>query len=298
MPLEAGKSKAAFGQNISAEMKAGKPQKQAEAIAYSKARGDAAPRAEALKSDIKRLKGSLEAAEERGSSTKEIKSQLTQREAELKKFMFGRVDSTKLDSALLRADNLCARGDGGEARKDADQRWEVSFKRPDGVSAVVYVYASSEAAAKQKGREKANEKNYTAISATPAFSYRGDGGPGSGPSPGGSEASQRERASAAMNRLTAGAKRDQTSQGDRAKLAQQHKNREETAAKYGMNKDADPAYVAELKRQQASGFGQFSKAELREEYNKAVGGANKKRATAIRHEQETREKAVNSRGRP
>ena len=37
MPLMHGKSKAAFGHNIKAEMAAGKPQKQAEAIAYSEA---------------------------------------------------------------------------------------------------------------------------------------------------------------------------------------------------------------------------------------------------------------------
>ena len=41
MPLETGKSKAAFSHNVATEMKAGKPQKQAVAIAYSKARGDA-----------------------------------------------------------------------------------------------------------------------------------------------------------------------------------------------------------------------------------------------------------------
>lgn len=42
MPLVSGKaakSKKGFGKNISTEMKAGKPQKQAVAIAYSKARG-------------------------------------------------------------------------------------------------------------------------------------------------------------------------------------------------------------------------------------------------------------------
>ena len=40
MPLESGQSKEAFSHNVKAEMKAGKPQKQAVAIAYSKARGD------------------------------------------------------------------------------------------------------------------------------------------------------------------------------------------------------------------------------------------------------------------
>src|SRR5689334_20712990 len=37
MPLEHGKSKAAFSHNVKAEMAAGKPQKQAVAIAYSEA---------------------------------------------------------------------------------------------------------------------------------------------------------------------------------------------------------------------------------------------------------------------
>ena len=40
MPLETGKSKEAFEHNIKTEIKAGKPQKQAVAIAYSKKRGD------------------------------------------------------------------------------------------------------------------------------------------------------------------------------------------------------------------------------------------------------------------
>lgn len=38
MPLERGKSKKAFSHNVKAEMKAGKPQKQAVAIAYSEKR--------------------------------------------------------------------------------------------------------------------------------------------------------------------------------------------------------------------------------------------------------------------
>lgn len=41
MPLESGKSKAAFSHNVATEMKAGKPQKQAVAIAYAKQREDA-----------------------------------------------------------------------------------------------------------------------------------------------------------------------------------------------------------------------------------------------------------------
>lgn len=42
MPLESGDSKEAFSHNVATEMKAGKPQKQAVAIAYSKKRGDGA----------------------------------------------------------------------------------------------------------------------------------------------------------------------------------------------------------------------------------------------------------------
>ncbi len=40
MPLESGSSKSAFEHNIKTEIEAGKPQKQAVAIAYSKKRGD------------------------------------------------------------------------------------------------------------------------------------------------------------------------------------------------------------------------------------------------------------------
>jgi len=38
MPLKSGKSKKVFSDNVKTEMKAGKPQKQAVAIAYSKQR--------------------------------------------------------------------------------------------------------------------------------------------------------------------------------------------------------------------------------------------------------------------
>jgi hypothetical protein len=44
MPLEkAAPGSLGFGRNIATEIKAGKPPKQAEAIAYSKARGDSDP---------------------------------------------------------------------------------------------------------------------------------------------------------------------------------------------------------------------------------------------------------------
>jgi hypothetical protein len=42
MPLEGGSSRAAISANIATERNAGKPEKQSVAIAYSKARGDAA----------------------------------------------------------------------------------------------------------------------------------------------------------------------------------------------------------------------------------------------------------------
>lgn len=40
MPLQNGKSRSAFEHNVRVEIEAGKPQKQAVAIAYSKQRGD------------------------------------------------------------------------------------------------------------------------------------------------------------------------------------------------------------------------------------------------------------------
>lgn len=40
MPLESGKSRAAFERNVKTEIAAGKPQKQAVAIAYAKQRND------------------------------------------------------------------------------------------------------------------------------------------------------------------------------------------------------------------------------------------------------------------
>jgi hypothetical protein len=57
MPLESGKSKAAFSHNVAAEKNAGKPTKQAVAIAYSKQRGDAADEETRYKSHVIRRDG-------------------------------------------------------------------------------------------------------------------------------------------------------------------------------------------------------------------------------------------------
>ena len=59
MPLSSGKSKAAFSHNVEAEVNAGKPQKQAVAIAYAKKRGDAkdAPRKGSIQELIAGMSG-------------------------------------------------------------------------------------------------------------------------------------------------------------------------------------------------------------------------------------------------
>lgn len=69
MPLESGKSKAAFSHNVEVEIAAGKPQKQAVAIAYSKQRGDADPEIEVeADEDDGELEVELEAAIEAGEA--------------------------------------------------------------------------------------------------------------------------------------------------------------------------------------------------------------------------------------
>lgn len=53
MPLQSGKSREAFSQNVATERTAGKPEKQALAIAYAKQRGDACP-IESYMDDVRR----------------------------------------------------------------------------------------------------------------------------------------------------------------------------------------------------------------------------------------------------
>ena len=97
MPLEAGNSEATIGRNIATERAAGKPAKQAEAIALNKARGDAF----ATQPDQTDTgKGYLKARADAASASD---------------------FATKLDAALTCADALCDRMDMRmKARKDAD----------------------------------------------------------------------------------------------------------------------------------------------------------------------------------
>lgn len=57
MPLETGKSSAAFSQNVKTEIAAGKPQKQAVAIAYAEKRGDSSfiPALDMVESGVNKL---------------------------------------------------------------------------------------------------------------------------------------------------------------------------------------------------------------------------------------------------
>lgn len=57
MPLESGKSKSAFKHNVKTEIAAGKPQKQAVAIAYAKERGDEAQRQAKAMAEGRRVSG-------------------------------------------------------------------------------------------------------------------------------------------------------------------------------------------------------------------------------------------------
>lgn len=66
MPLESGKSKSAFKHNVKAEIVAGKPQKQAVAIAYAKQRGDSARDAEAQRQSKAMLEGKHISGRDRG----------------------------------------------------------------------------------------------------------------------------------------------------------------------------------------------------------------------------------------
>jgi hypothetical protein len=57
MPLESGKGKEAFSHNVAAEMNAGKPQKQAVAIAYAKQREGDGIDPEMARSTVDAIKG-------------------------------------------------------------------------------------------------------------------------------------------------------------------------------------------------------------------------------------------------
>lgn len=63
MPLESGSSKETISKNIATEVKAGKPQAQAAAIAYSKAHGDLQARMDACGSMLQLLSDRADALE-------------------------------------------------------------------------------------------------------------------------------------------------------------------------------------------------------------------------------------------
>ncbi len=60
MPLAEGSSKEVISKNIATEVRAGKPQKQAVAIAFSKARGDGVDRLDAIVAAVDSLERRVE----------------------------------------------------------------------------------------------------------------------------------------------------------------------------------------------------------------------------------------------
>lgn len=136
MPLETGSSQAVISHNIAAERRAGKPEDQAAAIAYSKARGDAdgisASRAQEIielgkaNSNYSRhMTPGEEAAvrrvwerDHRGSSTFASTLQLIARGREPKAVFAG---DSMLDSIAAACDSLCERMDAMESRRAAER---------------------------------------------------------------------------------------------------------------------------------------------------------------------------------
>lgn len=128
MPLEnAPVGSPGFGRNVATEEKAGKPEKQAVAIAYSKARGDAIP----SPSDVEKM-----SHEERLKVYKQLLAAgYSSSQAEkMAKLSQSRKDSTsRLDSAFQAADALFSRADAMETgRWDANSFKILVEKRPSG----------------------------------------------------------------------------------------------------------------------------------------------------------------------
>jgi len=111
MPLESGSSKAAISNNVATERRAGKPEAQACAIAYRKARGDMD-----------------------GSQFEELKSLLDEffseeaKETEHRGDASPFLDSTRLDAVLAKADAIVAKADAIPAGS-----WTIDKRYPGGI---------------------------------------------------------------------------------------------------------------------------------------------------------------------
>lgn len=117
MPLQAGSSQATIGRNIAIEERAGKPPKQAEAIAFSKARGDAhVSRADQLEAISHLRSDALPVA--RGGDQRAKPSESEARMLGLNKKPGG-IDPAKLAAAQANRENtnrLMGRGDADEPK--------------------------------------------------------------------------------------------------------------------------------------------------------------------------------------
>ena len=150
MPLLSGTSEATVSKNIATERAAGKPEKQAVAIAMNTARGDADwdPTVRGVVKRIKELAAEYKKNEARGeegkavgvseSALKNIKNYMraagfsTQERGQLEREIGMRLDSAPatLDSALRLADEFYSRADG-MARGDAEET-EAEYIRRTG----------------------------------------------------------------------------------------------------------------------------------------------------------------------
>lgn len=145
MPLQSGSSKAAFSHNVAAEVKAGKPQKQAVAIAYSKKRGDATdPYNHGLNLGLAGKHRSKSPypprSEEDEKFGRGLNEGLTRNHPGLLRMMFRGDKATKLDSACAMMDTLAAKVAPDSAASSKAQAAATQASR----------YASSAKSAKAK----------------------------------------------------------------------------------------------------------------------------------------------------
>ncbi len=141
MPLENAKEGTpGFSRNVATEIKAGKPEKQAVAIAYEKARGDAAP------IDIMRRKLS-ELQRRMGSASSSTQTAMRGEIAELKRKIKAAGGTEKLDSVFAAADAMFSRADAMETG-----RW-------DGVQADEWSEEARKAAAEARKKGGSSEES-------------------------------------------------------------------------------------------------------------------------------------------